>query len=118
MRPVDPALFLAHGSRNLQPDFERARAEALQADRAEVLRVLRGRNMLPPMHRWFTNGWLPNDPAPVGSCMIGDDPWAPTASLANVVPVGSIREEMNSLSYAYRWRPRHRLSGMLTGRID
>lgn len=73
MMLVPPGWFIERG---LPP--EQARASALQAERADVYKVLAGWGDMPPPRRWFTHAVLPPDPRPRGGVLYWDaDPWAP-----------------------------------------
>jgi hypothetical protein len=64
--PTDPHLFLSDPREYevTQEDREQARAEALQADRAAVLRAMLTTCTGPRVQRWFTHAQLPLDPRP------------------------------------------------------
>lgn len=71
---VAPALFVACGE-----TLESARALALQAERAEVLRL-----MQVPRTRWFTHRVLPVCPYPPGASGTEMDPWSVPAGFGEL----------------------------------
>lgn len=80
---VDPAVFVALGE-----TLESARALALQAERAEVLRVAPVREP----GRWFTHRVLPVCPYPPDSRGLEQDPWSVGGGLGGYDPAPHFEE--------------------------